>query len=71
MSQESHGNAPGLHPSHSPQGYGDIRTDLTGFGQRFADTVRELPDGRIEVDVGKFDATEPTKPTADFPYPKA
>jgi inward rectifier potassium channel len=41
------------------------------FGQRFADTVRELPDGRIEVDVGKFDATQPTEPTAEFPYPKA
>jgi inward rectifier potassium channel len=40
------------------------------WGARHADILRELPDGRIEIDVRKFDRVEPTAPTATFPYPK-
>jgi inward rectifier potassium channel len=39
------------------------------WGARHADVLRELPDGRLELDVAKFDALVPTEPTADFPYP--
>jgi inward rectifier potassium channel len=40
------------------------------FGRRLSDTVRELPDGRVELDLAKFDDTEPSEPTATFPYPE-
>jgi inward rectifier potassium channel len=41
------------------------------WGARLADVLRELPDGRVELDIGKFDALVPTKPTKDFPYPSS
>ena len=41
------------------------------WGARLADVLRELPDGRLELDVGKFDALVATEPTEDFPYPSA
>lgn len=40
------------------------------WGRRLADTVRELPDGRVELDLSKFDETVPTVATEAFPYPK-
>jgi inward rectifier potassium channel len=38
------------------------------FGARFADALRELPDGRLELDVRKFDVVVSTEPTATFPH---
>lgn len=40
------------------------------WGARHADILRELPDGRIELDVSKFDDLIATEPTDDFPYPR-
>jgi inward rectifier potassium channel len=40
------------------------------FGHKLSDTVRELADGRIELDLGKFHDTEPSEPTEGFPYPE-
>ncbi len=40
------------------------------FGRRLADTVRELPDGRIELDLTQFHETVETDPTDGFPYPE-
>ncbi len=40
------------------------------FGRRMADTVTELPDGRVQIDLTKFDETLPIEPTDAFPYPK-
>jgi inward rectifier potassium channel len=40
------------------------------WGARLADVLRERPDGKIEMDVGKFHGIVPTKPTPDFPYPR-
>lgn len=39
------------------------------FGYRMADTVAELPDGRIQLDLTQFDGVVPTEPTESFPYP--
>ena len=39
------------------------------WGARLADVLSELPDGRMQLDSGKFDDLVPTEPTADFPYP--
>lgn len=41
------------------------------FGRRYADTIRELPDGRIELDVARFHETIEGVPTRGFPYPTA
>jgi inward rectifier potassium channel len=38
------------------------------FGARPVDLLRELPDGRLELDVRRFDALEPTPATEAFPY---
>jgi inward rectifier potassium channel len=40
------------------------------WGARPADVLRELPDGRLELDVRKFDEVVATEPTATFPYPR-
>jgi inward rectifier potassium channel len=40
------------------------------WGARHADVLKELPDGRIQVDLGQFNEIVATAPTADFPYPK-
>jgi inward rectifier potassium channel len=37
------------------------------FGQRFADLVSELPDGRIRLDLSQFDKTEPDAPELEKP----
>lgn len=41
------------------------------FGHRYADTIRELPDGRVELDVARFHETVVCAPTTSFPYPAA
>lgn len=38
------------------------------FGARYADVIRVLPDGRLELDVRKLHGIVPTKPTPEFPY---
>jgi inward rectifier potassium channel len=40
------------------------------FGYRLADTIRELPDGRIELDISRFHDTVETEPTEGFQYPR-
>ena len=41
------------------------------WGRRLADVLSELPDGRLQLDVRKFDVTVATQPTEGFPYPRA
>jgi inward rectifier potassium channel len=55
-----------LQPVHARVRYlpGDI-----AFGARPADILTELPNGKLQLDVRKFDDVVPTKPTEDFPYP--
>ena len=55
-----------LQPVHARHRY-EMKDVL--WGARLADVLRELPDGRLELDVRKFHGTEPTPPTPDFPYP--
>ncbi len=40
------------------------------FGHRLADTLSALPDGRLRLDLRRFHDTEPSAPSADFPYPR-
>jgi inward rectifier potassium channel len=40
------------------------------WGARHADMLTERPDGVIELDMNRFHEVLPTRPTADFPYPK-
>jgi inward rectifier potassium channel len=55
-----------LQPVHGRTRYllGDIV-----WGARLADVLSELPDGRLQLDVGKFDVIVKTQPTKTFPYP--
>jgi len=39
------------------------------WGARHVDILTELPDGRIQMDVSKFDEIAATTPTPEFPYP--
>lgn len=55
-----------LQPVHARYRYLD--TDVV-WGARHADILGELPDGRIQMDVRRFDDLVATEPTADFPYP--
>ena len=57
-----------LQPVHARRRY--EAKDLL-WGARPADVLSELPDGRLQLDVRKFDVTMPTQPTETFPYPKA
>jgi inward rectifier potassium channel len=41
------------------------------WGARYADILTEAPDGDLVLDLSKFHHTEPTAPTADFPFPRA
>jgi inward rectifier potassium channel len=41
------------------------------WGSRLADTLSELPDGRLQLDVTKFHDVVKTKPTEAFPYPRS
>jgi inward rectifier potassium channel len=56
-----------LQPVHGRARY--VSSDLV-WGARLADVLSELPDGRIQLDVGQFDAIVTTEPTSDFAYPK-
>jgi inward rectifier potassium channel len=40
------------------------------WGARHADVLSEGPDGRLTLDIRRFDETEPTKPIEGFPYPR-
>ena len=40
------------------------------WGVRYADLLTELPDGRVRVDLTKFQSVVETAPTEDFPYPR-
>jgi inward rectifier potassium channel len=57
-----------LQPVHARRRY--EAKDIV-WGARPADALSELPDGRIQLDVAKFDEIIPTQPTEAFPYPKA
>jgi hypothetical protein len=41
------------------------------WGARHADILSEADNGDLILDLDKFHDTEPTRPTADFPYPKS
>lgn len=57
-----------LQPVHARKRY---ETKDIVWGARPADVLSELPDGRIALDVRKFDEIVPTQPTDAFPYPTA
>jgi len=57
-----------LQPVHGRARY--VIEDIV-WGARHADVLRELPDGRIELDVSKFDDLIETQPTEEFPYPSS
>ena len=40
------------------------------WGARFVDLLSDLPDGRLRLDMTRFDDIEPTAPTAAFAYPR-
>ncbi len=50
---------------------GSYLDDEIRFGHRYADTIRELPDGRYELDARRFHDTVPSEPIEGFPYPRA
>ena len=41
------------------------------WGYRLADVLSELPDGRLQLDVRRFDVIVATQPSEGFPYPRA
>ena len=51
--------------------HGRTRYTMKDFvwGARLADVLSELPDGRLQLDVRKFDDLVPTEPSESFPYP--
>ena len=56
-----------LQPVHARRRY---EAKDIAWGARPADVLSELPDGRLQLDVGKFDAIVPTQPIEGFPYPR-
>jgi inward rectifier potassium channel len=56
-----------LQPVHGRHRYLD--TDVA-WGARHADILSELDDGRLQMDLRKFDDLTPTEPTPGFPYPR-
>jgi inward rectifier potassium channel len=56
-----------LQPVHGRRRY---ETKDIVWGARPADVLSETPDGRLQLDVTKFDAIVATQPTETFPYPK-
>lgn len=46
-------------------------TNHIHWGMRFADVLSETADGNMLLDLRKFHETQPTEPTAEFPYPRA
>jgi len=57
-----------LQPVHGRTRY--LAKDII-WGARLADVLSELPDGRLQLDVGQFDRIVRTEPTSTFPYPKS
>ena len=57
-----------LQPVHARRRY---ETKDIAWGARPADVLSELPDGRIALDVRRFDEVVATQPTETFPYPAA
>jgi inward rectifier potassium channel len=57
-----------LQPVHARRRY--VASDLA-WGSRPADILSDLPDGRLQLDVRRFDEIVATQPTEAFPYPKA
>jgi len=41
------------------------------WGARPSDILTELPDGRLQLDVRRFDDVSPTAPTSTFPWPRS
>jgi inward rectifier potassium channel len=56
-----------LQPVHARRRY--LTNDVV-WGARLADVLTELPDGRLKLDLARFDEVVPTEATAGFPYPK-
>jgi inward rectifier potassium channel len=56
-----------LQPVHARHRY---ELDDLVWGARLADVLSELPDGRMQLDVGRFHEFVPTEPTNAFPYPR-
>jgi len=56
-----------MQPVHAAQRY-FARQIL--WGARHADILHEREDGNLVLDLNKFHDTEPTEPTATFPYPR-
>jgi inward rectifier potassium channel len=56
-----------LQPVHGRRRY--VASEIL-WGSRLADILRELPDGRLELDVRRFHETVPSEPTATFPFPR-
>jgi inward rectifier potassium channel len=56
-----------LQPVHARRRY---ETKDIVWGARMADVLSELDDGRLQLDLSKFDVLVPTTPTETFPYPK-
>ncbi len=55
----------GIHASHR------YFTHDILWGMRFVDILSETDDGNLLLDLRGFHDTQPTEPTADFPYPRA
>jgi len=55
-----------LQPVHGRARY--VASDIV-WGARLADVLTERPDGKIQLDIGKFDEIVPSEPTTDFQYP--
>lgn len=55
-----------LQPVHAGRRY--FAKDIL-WGSRLGDVLRELPDGRLELDCRKFHDTVKCEPSKDFPYP--
>lgn len=56
-----------LQPVHARRRY--VASEFV-WGARHADVLSELPDGRLQLDVGRFNVIVPTDPTTTFPYPR-
>jgi inward rectifier potassium channel len=56
-----------LQPVHGRKRYLDKEIR---WGARLGDVLTERPDGRLQLDVRRFDDIVETKPTEEFPYPR-
>jgi inward rectifier potassium channel len=57
-----------MQPVHASHQYFDHQIL---WGARHADILSETADGNLIMDLNKFHDSEPTRPTGDFPYPRA